>query len=73
MNDDNVLHEGNGRALLDRCFVDRGAAGYVTLVHWATLTAERLYKALRFQTLVLIEVMLAKGITFPSIRMMRDL
>ena len=71
--DDRALRRGIGRALMQRSFQDARAQGMVTMECWATLTAEPFYQAVGFVTVGPMDVQLAGGISFPSIRMMRDL
>lgn len=71
--DDRALRLGIGRALMRRCFEDARAAGIARLECWATRTAESFYHALGFETLGPMDVSLQGGISFPSIRMVRDL
>lgn len=71
--DDRALRRGIGRALMCRCFEDARAAGIARLECWATRTAESFYHALGFETLGPMDVSLQGGISFPSIRMVRDL
>jgi GNAT superfamily N-acetyltransferase len=70
---DRALRRGIGRALMDHCFGTARAAGITRLECWATRTAVPFYKAVGFVELGPMDVTLATGITFPSVRMMRDL
>lgn len=71
--DDRHLRRGIARALLERCFETARAAGVTEMECWSTRTAERFYQAIGFRTLGPMDVQLAGGISFPSLRMMRDL
>ncbi len=71
--DDRALRRGVGRSLMQRSFDVARAAGVTRMECWATRTAEPFYKAVGFVTVGPMEVTLAGGISFPSIRMMRDL
>lgn len=71
--DDRALRRGVGRALMARSFAEARAAGMTRMECWATLTAERFYQAVGFETLGPMDVTLQGGISFPSLRMMRDL
>lgn len=71
--DDRALRRGIGRMLIDHCFDVARVAGVTRMECWATLTAERFYQALGFQTIGPIDVPMEGGIIFPSIRMLRDL
>ena len=71
--DDRALRRGVGRALMDHSFDRARAAGMDRLECWATRTAVPFYSAMGFATVGPFDVPLAAGITFPSIRMMRDL
>ncbi|WP_415403742.1 GNAT family N-acetyltransferase [Tateyamaria sp. SN3-11] len=71
--DDRALRRGVGRALMERSFAEARAAGMTRMECWATLTAERFYQAVGFETLGPMDVTLQGGISFPSLRMMRDL
>ena len=71
--DDRALRRGVGRALMQRSFDEARAAGMQRMECWATRTAEPFYKAVGFESIGPMDVRLAGGIVFPSIRMMRDL
>ena len=71
--DDRALRRGVGRRLLNHCFDTARAAGVQRMECWATLTAERFYQAVGFQTVGPMDVSLEGGIRFPSLRMLRDL
>ncbi len=71
--DDRALRRGVGRALMHHCFDEARAAGTLRMECWSTRTAEPFYRALGFESLGPMEVTLQAGITFPSIRMIRDL
>lgn len=71
--DDRVLRRGIGRAVMQRCFADARAAGVARMECWATLTAERFYQAVGFETVGPMEVTLQRGITFPALRMTHTL
>lgn len=71
--DHRTLRRGVGRALMRHCFETARAAGVVRMECWATRTAEPFYRAIGFESLGPMEVTLQAGITFPSVRMIRDL
>ena len=71
--DDRALRRGVGRALMAHCFDTARAAGIQRMECWATLTAEPFYKAVGFETVGPMDVTLEGGISFPSLRMMRDI
>jgi N-acetylglutamate synthase-like GNAT family acetyltransferase len=71
--DDRTLRRGVARALMHHCFDVARAAGTLRMECWSTRTAEPFYRALGFESLGPMEVTLQAGITFPSIRMIRDL
>ena len=71
--DDRHLRRGIARALVDTSLSAAREAGKTRMECWSTRTAEAFYRAMGFDTLGPIEVPLARGITFPSIRMMRRL
>lgn len=71
--DDRALRRGIGRALLERSFDEARNAGVTRLECWSTLTAERFYHSVGFVTVGPMDVTLAGGIKFPSIRMSRAL
>ncbi len=69
--DDRVLRSGVGRALIQHCFDVAGMAGVTEMECWATFTAVSFYEALGFVDIGPIDVRLAGGISFPSVRMRR--
>ncbi|MEM8654349.1 MAG: GNAT family N-acetyltransferase [Pseudomonadota bacterium] len=71
--DDRALRRGVGRRLMARCFDDARAAHVNRMECWATRTAVPFYTAVGFEEIGPIDVPLADGITFPSVRMMREL
>jgi len=71
--DDRALRRGIGRALMQHSFDTARATGITQMECWATRTAVPFYTALGFADLGPIDVPLAGGIAFPSIRMARDL
>jgi len=71
--DDRALRRGIGRGLMGRSFAVARAAGVTRMECWATRTAVPFYEAVGFEVVGLIDVTLAGGIVFPSVRMMRDL
>lgn len=71
--DDRALRCGVGRALMAHSFSQARAAGCRRLECLATRTAEPFYKAMGFTTVGPVDVTLAGGIVFPSIKMTRDL
>lgn len=71
--DDRAVRRGVGRMLMEHCFETARAAGVTRMECWATLTAERFYQACGFETVGPMDVTLEGGISFPSLRMLRDL
>lgn len=71
--DDRALRRGVGRLLMTHCFDVARNAGVTRMECWATRTAVPFYAAVGFQEVGLIDVPLGAGISFPSVRMMRDL
>ncbi len=71
--DDRHLRRGIARALLERCFETARAAGCVRLECWSTRTAVPFYESVGFEKVSLMDVQLAGGISFPSVRMLRAL
>ena len=71
--DDRALRRGIGRGLMERSFAGARAAGVTRMECWATRTAVPFYEAVGFEVIGPIDVTLAGGIVFPSVRMMRDL
>ena len=71
--DDRALRRGVGRELMQHCFDVARGARVKRMECWATRTAEPFYAAVGFRSLGPMDVTLAGGIVFPSIRMMRDL
>lgn len=71
--DDRHLRRGIATALLQRCFDTARGAGVREMECWSTLTARRFYEAMGFEMVGPMDVELAGGIRFPSLRMMRAL
>ncbi|MEL7099581.1 MAG: GNAT family N-acetyltransferase [Pseudomonadota bacterium] len=71
--DDRVLRRGVGRGLMVRSFEEARRAGVCEMECWATYTAVSFYEAMGLKVIGPIDVPLADGITFPSIRMARAL
>jgi GNAT superfamily N-acetyltransferase len=71
--DPTVVRQGIGRALMDRVMQDARAAGMQWLDCLSTRTAVPFYQALGFRSLHGVDVPLAAGIIFPTIRMLSDL
>ncbi len=67
------VRRGVGQAVLGHCLDAARSAGLTTMECWSTLTAEPFYRSLGFETLGPLDVELAGGIRFPSLRMMRAL
>jgi GNAT superfamily N-acetyltransferase len=68
-----ALRRGVATALMARSFQEASAAGLRRLSCASTWTAEAFYQAQGFVTLGPMEVPLKDGVTFPAIRMTRDL
>ncbi|MEL6420413.1 MAG: GNAT family N-acetyltransferase [Pseudomonadota bacterium] len=71
--DDRHLRRGIGRAIMQHSFDVARASGVMRMECWATRTAERFYQSVGFKTIGPIDVELAGGISFPSIRMTKSL
>lgn len=71
--DDRALRRGVGRRLMQHCFGVARGHGVGRMECWATRTAVAFYKAVGFREIGPIDVPLGGGISFPSVRMMRDL
>ncbi|WP_299615183.1 GNAT family N-acetyltransferase [uncultured Tateyamaria sp.] len=71
--DDRALRRGVGRLLMTHAFARAQAAGVTRMECWATRTAVPFYTAVGFTEIGPIDVPLAGGISFPSVRMLRDL
>ncbi|MEO0937990.1 MAG: GNAT family N-acetyltransferase [Pseudomonadota bacterium] len=71
--DDRALRRGIGRRLMQHSFDAARRAGVRQMECWATYTAVPFYEAVGFTAQGHIDVPLADGISFPSIRMMRTL
>ena len=71
--DDRALRRGVGRRLMAHSFDMARAHGATRMECWATRTAVPFYTSMGFEQIGPIDVPLADGITFPSVRMMRDL
>jgi GNAT superfamily N-acetyltransferase len=68
-----VVRQGVGRALMGRVMRDAREAGMVWLDCLSTRTAVPFYRALGFRSLHPVDVPLAAGIVFPTMRMLADL
>jgi GNAT superfamily N-acetyltransferase len=68
--DPSVVRQGVGRALMERVMQDAQAAGMGWLDCLSTRTAVPFYRALGFRALHAVEVPLAAGIVFPTLRML---
>jgi len=73
VSDDRYLRQGVGSALLSRCFERAQVKGIDRLECWSTLSAVAFYASMGFVEIGPIDVPLARGISFPSVRMIRDL
>ena len=71
--DDRALRRGVGRTLIAHCFEVAKASGVRQMECWATRNAEQFYQAQGFETIGPIDVPMAEGVIFPSIRMLCDL
>lgn len=71
--DDRHVRQGIGSALLLRCFERARVGGIDQLECWSTLSAVAFYASLGFVEIGPIDVPLARGISFPSVRMTHDL
>jgi N-acetylglutamate synthase-like GNAT family acetyltransferase len=71
--DPSVVRQGVGRALMGRVIQDAQAAGMNWLDCLSTRTAVPFYRALGFRPVHAVEVPLAAGIVFPTLRMLADL
>ena len=69
--DDRVVRRGVGRALVEHCLSEARSAGLREIECWSTLNGEGFYAALGFRSEGPMEVELAPGISFPSVRMRR--
>jgi GNAT superfamily N-acetyltransferase len=67
------VRQGVGRALMGQVIQDARAAGMTWLDCLSTRTAVPFYQALGFEPLCEVDVPLAAGIVFPTIRMLADL
>jgi N-acetylglutamate synthase-like GNAT family acetyltransferase len=63
------LRRGIGRALFARCAEDAAASAVARFEVYASLNAERFYRAVGFERLRAVEVQMAPGLSFPSILM----
>ena len=70
--DDRAVRRGVGRMVLTHSFEMARGAGITRMECWATRTAVPCYAAVGFEEVGPIDVTLAGGISFPSIRMLRD-
>lgn len=71
--DDRALRRGVGRRLMQHSFDVARAKGVTRMECWATRTAVPFYEAVGFRAIGPMDVALAAGITFPSVRMMQEL
>lgn len=71
--DDRHLRRGIATALLQRCFETARDGGVVEMECWSTLTARGFYEAMGFEVQGPMDVELAGGIRFASLRMVRGL
>ena len=71
--DDRALRRGVGRMIMEYGFAAARTAGVERMECWATRTAVPFYTAVGFEEVGPIDVTLAGGISFPSVRMSRDL
>ena len=68
--DDRMVRRGIGRAILTHAMQTAREAGVHQIECWSTLTGVPFYRSLGFHELGPIDVELAPGVTFPSVRMM---
>jgi len=71
--DDRAVRNGVGRALIAHALEVARAAGMQQMECWSTRTAVAFYAAMGFSELGPIDVPLAPGISFPSVRMIQKL
>ena len=71
--DDRFLRQGVASALLRHCFDTARKRGVTRMECWSTRTAVSFYAHMGFEELGPMDVDLAPGIRFPSIRMIRAL
>ncbi len=71
--DDREVRRGVGRALIQHSLDAAADAGVRQMECWSTFTAVPFYEAMGFRQIGPIDVPLGPGITFPSVRMTRDL
>jgi len=71
VSDDRVLRQGVGRAIITHALHSAQIAGRTRMECLSTLTAERFYAALGFESVGPFDVTLQPGIQFPSVRMIR--
>lgn len=71
--DDRALRRGVARMLMDHNFEVARGAGMQRIECWSTRTAVPFYQAVGFVVVELMDVTLAGGVRFPSVRMVRDL
>ena len=67
------LRRGHAGAILRACMIEARAAGIRAMTAMSTRTAVPFYAALGFEALGEEEVMLARAIAFPAVRMVRRL
>ncbi|WP_420860937.1 GNAT family N-acetyltransferase [Algirhabdus cladophorae] len=67
------LRQGIAGVLMQTSFQSAQEAGCTKMECWSTLTAERFYQSQGFQTVGPMDVTLMGGISFPALRMERDL
>ncbi|GGX50712.1 N-acetyltransferase [Tateyamaria omphalii] len=71
--DDRALRRGVGRSLMECSFDVARRRGVARMECWATRTAVPFYEAVGFRVIGPIDVPLAGGIVFPSLRMIQEL
>jgi GNAT superfamily N-acetyltransferase len=71
--DDRLTRRGIARGLIERAVQTAQDAGIRQMECWSTRTAVPFYAAMGFCEIGPFDVPLRAGITFPSVRMMRDL
>lgn len=71
--DDRALRRGVGRRLMQHTIDVARTRGVTRMECWATRTAVPFYEAVGFRVIGPIDVPLAAGIVFPSLRMLQEL
>lgn len=71
--DDRHLRRGIARTIISHCFDRARLAGVQQMECWSTLSAEKFYQSLGFETMGPLDVPLEGGISFPSLRMRMSL